>query len=79
MKYQNLPGFYETQISFASKNTFFQKRLITSLENLALPLWEQIGILFEGAREGVETMKVNITKLGEDKAKAQTQTEKNCL
>jgi len=42
---------------------------------LAFPLWEQIGILFEGAREGVETMKVNIKKLEEDKTKAQAKTQ----
>jgi len=59
MKYKNSQGFYEAQISFA--------------RNLALPLWEQIGLLFEGAREAVENVNVNIKKLEEDKAKAQAQ------
>jgi len=60
LKYKDPAAFYGGQI-------FFSK-------NLVLPLWEQIGILFEGAREAVENLNNNLKRLEEEKAIATAAT-----
>jgi len=56
MKYKDSPSFYGGQIFF--------------IKNLVLPLWEQIQILFEGAKEVVQNLQTNLKRLDEDKTKA---------
>jgi len=38
---------------------------------LALPLWEQISILFENTKEAIENIHENLKRLEEEKIKAE--------
>jgi len=40
------------------------------VENLVLPLWEQISLLFEGSREAVDNLNANLKRLEEEKNNA---------
>jgi len=55
-KYKDLPSFFNGQVFFS--------------RNLVLPLWEQIAILFHGAAEAPQNLKMNLKRLEEDKIKA---------
>ncbi len=58
---------FSLQVNLFLYQTSFNLLLI---ENLVLPLWEQISILFEGSREAVDNLNANLKRLEEEKNNA---------